>query len=141
MPATVRVVLLATALAGGLFPLRATAQGSPYITLDDPRLPLLEHLIARGDIEDPSPMVRPFRKADAIRVLQAADSNTSTARLVLDLRHTFEEGSGNIWSIEGRAGAQAYAYARREQLHPLGPSGGRPYVELRGADTFGNVVL
>ena len=44
-------------------PLRA--QASPYVPLDDPRLPLLEHLIARGDIDDPSPMVRPFRRADA----------------------------------------------------------------------------
>ena len=47
----------------------ARAQASPYLPLDDPRLPLLEHLIARGDIEDPSPMVRPFRRADAVRVL------------------------------------------------------------------------
>jgi hypothetical protein len=141
MLAQLRAFFLAAALTGGLAPARALSQASAYIATDDPRLPLLEHLIARGDIEDPSPMVRPFRKADAIRVLQAADSSTSTARMVLDLRHTFEEGSGNIWSIEGRAGAQAYAYARREQLHPLGPSGGRPYVELRAAATFGNIVL
>ena len=50
-------------------PSAGAAQASPYLPLDDPRLPLIEHLIARGDIADPSPMVRPFRRADALRVL------------------------------------------------------------------------
>ncbi|MDF3053555.1 MAG: hypothetical protein K0S19_1660, partial [Geminicoccaceae bacterium] len=75
-----RAFLLAAALAGGLGPARALAQASAYIALDDPSLPLLEHLIARGDIEDPSPMVRPFRRADAVRVLAAADSSADSAR-------------------------------------------------------------
>src|SRR5688572_10337087 len=65
---------LAAALLGALAPARGAAQSSPYIPLDDPRLPLLEHLIARGDIADPSPMVRPFRRADALRVLSGADT-------------------------------------------------------------------
>src|SRR3954466_11748545 len=117
MPATVRVVLLATALAGGLFPLRATAQGSPYITLDDPRLPLLEHLIARGDIDDPSPMIRPFRRSDAVRVLVAADTlpEDAVARcgclatLIRSLRQSLADPPGeNTWRIAGRAGGQAY---------------------------------
>jgi hypothetical protein len=141
MLAQLRAFFLAAALTGGLAPARALSQASAYIATDDPRLPLLEHLIARGDIEDPSPMIRPFRRADAIRVLKAADTNAASARLVTRLQSTFEEGPGNAWSIGGRAGGQAYAYARREQLHPVGPSGARPYIELRGAATFGNVVL
>lgn len=141
MLAQLRAFFLAAALTGGLAPARALSQASAYIPMDDPRLPLLEHLIARGDIEDPSPMIRPFRRADAIRVLKAADTNAASARLVARLQSTFEEGPGNAWSIGGRAGGQAYAYARREQLHPVGPSGARPYVDLRGAATFGNVVL
>src|SRR6476620_5860827 len=64
----------AVALAGVLGPPCVRAQASPYLPLDDPRLPLLEHLIERGDIEDPSPMVRPFRRRDAVRVLAAADT-------------------------------------------------------------------
>src|SRR4029077_8620645 len=47
----------------------ATAQASLFLPRDDARLPLLEHLIARGDVEDPSPMIRPFRFRDAVRVL------------------------------------------------------------------------
>src|SRR4051794_38426070 len=143
MPATVRVVLLATALAGGLFPLRATAQGSPYITLDDPRLPLLEHLIARGDIEDPSPMVRPFRRADAERILAAADTSADSraGRIIGQLRSEFKDPSGNPWRLSGRVGAQAYTHARRELLHPVGPDGVNPYAEVGGSATFGNLVL
>jgi hypothetical protein len=69
----VPAVLVALLLAA-LAPARGAAQSSPYLPLDDPRLPLLEHLIARGDIADPSPMVRPFRRADALRVLAGADT-------------------------------------------------------------------
>ncbi|HEY3011619.1 MAG TPA: hypothetical protein VGJ36_02640 [Gemmatimonadales bacterium] len=143
MPGPIRVALLATALAGVFAPVRAGAQGSPYIPLDDPRLPLLEHLIARGEIEDPSPMVRPFRRADAARVLAAADTsaNSPSRTLIRRLRAAFEDQPENIWMLEGRVGAQAYTHARRELLHPAGPDGVRPYAELSGTATFGKLVL
>jgi hypothetical protein len=146
MPAPIRVLLLATALAGVLVPVQAGAQASPYISLDDPGLPLLEHLIARGDVEDPSPMMRPFRRVDAVRVLAAADSvrlgdSPTTLRLIEDLRRAFEDPTGNVWSLDGRLGAQAYTHARREVLHPAGSDGIRPYADLRGTATFGNLAL
>jgi hypothetical protein len=136
-------LLLAAAFAGALTPAQAPAQASAYIPLDDPRLPFLEHLIARGDIEDPSPMVRPFRRIDAVRVLSNADTSTaaSPGSLIRRLRSELEDSTGNVWSIEGRAGGQAYSHARREFLHSAGPSGARPYVEARGAATFGNIAL
>jgi hypothetical protein len=138
-----RAFLLAAALAGGLGPARALAQASAYIALDDPSLPLLEHLIARGDIEDPSPMVRPFRRADAVRVLAAADSSADSARSIRirSLRQELEDGrEAALWSIEARGGAQAYSHARHELLHSAGPSGARPYAELLGTASFGNVI-
>ena len=142
MPVPIRVVLLATALAGVAAPARATAQASVYIQLDDPRLPLLEHLIARGDIEDPTPMVRPFRRLDATRALAAADTAGASGRaLIQRLRQRFEDSSGNRWTIEGRVGVQAYSHARRELLHPSGPDGLRPYVDLAGGLMLGNLVL
>lgn len=144
MPAPIRVVLLATALAGVSAPARICAQASPYIPLDDPRLPLLEHLIARGDIADPSPMVRPFRRGDAVRVLAAADTShiTQAGRDILrSLRRAFEERPDTYWRLEGRAGAQAYTDARREPLHPAGPDGVRPYFEVTGTARFDNLVL
>ena len=78
---------LAAVLLGALAPTRGAAQSSPYLPLDDPRLPLLEHLIARGDIADPSPMVRPFTRADALRVLADADTGgPASAELIRRLR-------------------------------------------------------
>jgi hypothetical protein len=140
MPAPIRVVLLAAALAG--VAARLSAQASPYIRLDDSRLPLLEHLIARGDVEDPSPMVRPFRRSDAARVLAAADTaGAASQALIQRLRRAFEDPAGNVWTIEGRAGGQAYTHPRRELLHPFGADGVRPYAELAGALTLGNLVL
>ena len=142
MPVPIHVVLLATALAGAAAPTRAAAQASAYIRLDDPRLPLLEHLIARGDVEDPTPMVRPFRRTDASRVLAAADTVGASGRtLIQRLRQHFADSTGNRWTIEGRAGVQAYTHARRELLHPSGPDGLRPYAELSGGLTLGNLVL
>jgi hypothetical protein len=118
------------------------AQASAYIPLDDPRLPMLEHLIARGDITDPSPLVRPFRRADAVRSLATADSSAAggPSELIRHLRAELEDLPENSWSLSGRAGAQAYTHARRELIRTDGPSGARPYVELRGTATFGNIV-
>jgi len=136
MPAPFRVILAAVVL-GALVPVRGWAQASPYVPLDDPRLPLLEHLISRGDIEDPSPMVRPFRRADAARVLAAADS-AGAAPLVHALRGQFEDPPNqNSWRVGIRAGGQAYSHIRRDVLHPLGPDGVRPYVDLTGEAAFG----
>jgi len=144
MPAPLRVLLIAAALAGAL-PARAVSQASPYIPLDDPRLPLLEHLIARGDVADPSPMMRPLRRWDAARVLAAADSGTGDwphpVSLIHRLREAFEDPPGNRWGLHGRLGAQAYTHSRRDPLHPAGPDGAQPYVDLRAAASFGNLVL
>ncbi len=140
MPAPIRVILAAV-FFGALVPVRSSAQASPYLPLDDPRLPLLEHLIARGDIDDPSPMVRPFRRADAARVLAAADS-AGAAPIVHALRDQFDEPPGqDRWRVGIRAGAQAYSHIRRDVLHPLGPDGVRPYADLTGEATFGPFAL
>lgn len=143
MPGPVRVVLIAIAVAVAFAPVPAAAQASAYIPLDHPLLPLLEHLIAHGELEDPSPMVRPLRRADAVRVLASADTTrrTGSATLIETLRRAFEDPQGNTWRLEGRLGTQAFTHARRELLHPAGPDGLRPYVELGGAAVFGNVVL
>jgi hypothetical protein len=142
MPAPIRLALIAAALAGVFAPGRAAAQASPYIPLDDPRLPLLEHLIARGEVEDPSRMVRPIRRSDAERVLAAADTsaNLPSSLLIRRLRQEFDDLPGNGWALEGRMGAQAFTHARRDLLHPAGADGIRPYVSLRGSATFGNIV-
>jgi hypothetical protein len=147
MPPSLRALGAAVILAGVLAPPCAHAQASPYLPLDDPRLPLLEHLIARGDIEDPSPMVRPFRRADALRVLAAADTAAEPAprgpaAIIHALRAAFEELPGaQTWRVAARAGAQAYSHIRRDVLHPLGPDGVRPYADLTGEAAIGPFAL
>ncbi|HEY7026516.1 MAG TPA: hypothetical protein VH438_02865 [Gemmatimonadales bacterium] len=140
MPRPILTAVVALAICGS----HAAAQASPYIPLDDPRLPALEHLIALGDIEDPSPMVRPFRRIDAIRALAKADS-AGTARdtsMVRELLEAFADpGDKARWKIEPRAGGQAYSDARRDMVHPAGPDGVQPYVELGLTGVFGNVGL
>jgi hypothetical protein len=134
---------LAAVLLGALAPVRGAAQASPYLPLDDLRLPLLEHLIARGDIADPSPMVRPFRRADALRTLTGADtSGQSTAALIRQLRTELQEPPDpQRWLVSARAGVQTYSHIRRDLLHPLGPDGARPYAELLGEAALGPFAL
>ena len=123
----------------------ARAQASPYLPLDDARLPLLEHLIARGDIEDPSPMIRPFRYADALRVLGAADTapQTGKGRLV----HTMNESLAadvrsdeSWWRVELRAGGEAYTQKRRDPLHLGGPGTANPYGDFALWGVFGPFI-
>jgi hypothetical protein len=138
-----RYALLAAVLLGALAPVPGAAQSSPYLPLDDPRLPLLEHLIARGDIADPSPMVRPFRRSDALRALAGADtSGESSAILIRRLRTELREPADSLrWMLGGRVGFQAYSHLRRDLLHPLGPDGVRPYGELIGEAVLGPFAL
>lgn len=121
-----------------------SAQASAYIPLDDPRLPQLEHLIARGDVEDPTPLVRPFRRADAVRALDSSLAR-GTARdsgLVARLRQAWSEDTASArWEVEGRVGGQAYSEARREPLHRAGSDGVQPYLEARLQAKFENLVL
>jgi hypothetical protein len=134
---------LAAALFGALAPARGAAQSSPYVPLDDPRLPLLEHLIARGDVADPSPMVRPFRRADAARVLTGADTaDAASAALIRRLRTELDEPTDSTrWLLGARAGGQAYTEIRRDVYHPLGPDGVRPYAEFNGEASMGAFAM
>ena len=142
MPPTTRALLAAAVLLGALAPGRAGAQASPYVPLDDPRLPLLEHLIARGEVADPSPMVRPFRRADAARVLAEADSAGRSGALVRALRAEFADGpEERRWRLGARAGVQGYTDLRRDPLHPVGGDGVRPYADFTGEAAFGDFVL
>ena len=142
MPPTLRALFAAAVLLGALAPACAEAQASPYLPLDDPRLPLLEHLIARGDVADPTPMVRPFRRADAVRVLAAADSARPSDPLIESLLASLsDDAAERRWRVGARAGAQAYTDVRRDPLHPLGGDGVRPYADFTGEAVFGEFAV
>lgn len=125
-----------------LGPPRLHAQASAYIPTDDPQLPLLELLIARGDVEDPSPMTRPFRRSDAVRVLTAADTaGAPSADIVRALLEAYRDPAAEAhWSAVARGGGEVYSHARRDQLHPAGPEGASPIAELELRAAFGPIV-
>lgn len=122
------------------------AQATPYLPLDDPRLPLIAHLIVRGVLADPSPMVRPFLLGELRAALAAAsaDSTTSSGRLVAELRRAFAEADSTLgeswWSVEARGGGQAFTSARRDLLHPAGGKAIRAYADLTFTGAFGRLI-
>jgi hypothetical protein len=126
-----------------LLPAGLAAQASAYVPLDHPLLPAFEHLITRGEVEDPSPSVRPFRRVDAVQALDRA-TERGTVRdtaLATVLREAFSDPPDRKrWQIGVAGGGQAYSHARRDPLHPAGPEGARPYLEFLGEATFGNIV-
>jgi hypothetical protein len=120
------------------------AQASPYVALDDPRLAAFEHLVVTGDVPDPSPFVRPFRRADGLRMLDSAmaGGQARDTTLIEELIRAWRgDTSETSWEVAGRAGFQAYSNARRDPLHPGGPDGLRPYIDLGLTAVFGNFVL
>jgi hypothetical protein len=131
------ITVLLLTLPGAL-----AAQASPFVPLDDPDLPLFEYLVARGDVEDPSAMVRPFREADAERVLARADTAGAPGRaLIQRLRGRFAPAATPAWwRGQARAGFQAYTHGRRDPLHPAGDGGIQPYADVMLSAGFGSVV-
>jgi hypothetical protein len=121
-----------------------SAQASHYLPLDDTRLPLLEHLIARGDVADPTPMVRPFRLADVVRVLAAADTAPEApgGKLIRELRTAFTEDTAETrWSVQVRVGGDAYTQKRKDPLHTGGEGTANPYADVALRAAFGPVAL
>ncbi len=108
-----------------LLPTLASAQdASPYVPLNHWGMPYVEHLIARGRLTDPTPLTRPFREADLLRALEAADSSRLTAaewgvvrRLATELTH---RERGPMTRLELHAGIAASSHARRDALREAG---------------------
>jgi hypothetical protein len=120
-------------LAGALLlPTTLAAQASAYIPLDDPRLPLFEHLVTRGEVRDPAPMVRPFTRADALEVLAEGDTLGAPARrLIQELRAAWIQDTATaLWGVNARLGGDASTSGNRDPLHPTGDGTVRPYGEL-----------
>ena len=83
-------------------------------------------------------MVRPFRRADAVRVLTGADTaGAASAALIRRLRTELDEPTDSTrWLLGARAGGQAYTEIRRDVYHPLRgrarPGLGLTRVQRRG---------
>lgn len=129
-----RAWLLLLVFAG---PVRLAAQASPFLPTDDPRMPLIEHLIARGAVRDPAPLERPFRTSDIARALRES-SRDIARRLAAELAPAPE----NSWGSVGvKAGPQAYSQGRRDLLQGGGDGNVGGYAEWHAEAVTGPVVF
>src|SRR6266704_1728613 len=65
-------LLVSPALTGGA--MLVGQEASPYVPIGHWATPYLEHLIAAGVIDDPSPLTRPLRRSDVLRALETVDT-------------------------------------------------------------------
>ncbi len=109
---------------------RAMAQdASPYVPLQHWTVPYVEHLIARGVIPDPTPLTRPLKRADVVRVLRAVDTLTVSDAVANTVRRLLAAlggaPPGPRYRIAGDVGVAAATYARRDPLAAIDDSGPR----------------
>lgn len=124
-----------------LNPAVVAGQASPSVPLDDPLLPLFEHLVDRGVVRDPTPSVRPFRRSDAVAALQAARNGPDSA-LIDRLIETWSPiEPGTSWEANVRAGLDAFTSPRRDLMRPVEPSGTRVLGDVQAYAILGPVVL
>jgi len=123
-------------------PALVQGQASPYVPLDDPRLPAFELLVSRGEVRDPSPMVRPFRRRDALAALLEADTLGAPLRRVIQaLRGAWIQDTATArWSFEARGGVDDASNGNRDPLHPAGDAELLPYGELTGTLAVGPLI-
>src|SRR5690348_1264355 len=124
------------ALAGLLFVAWSAAvstlpaqDASPYVPLQHWTMPYVEHLIARGVIPDPTPLTRPLRRSDLVRVLRAVDTVTVSENVTKTVRRLLAalepKGRGLRYRVQGDAGIAAATYTRRDPLAAIEDSGPR----------------
>jgi hypothetical protein len=132
-------VLLAARPAAG-------QSASPYVPASHWATPHLEALIAGGVIRDPAPLLRPFRRRDAVRELRLADTlragrstRGTIRRLIAELDDPDTDG------VRYRAAVffalRSATHARRGDVRDSGPGGTWPAFGGWGDASFGPVVL
>src|SRR2546427_7892712 len=102
---------------------------SPYLPLQHWTMPYVEHLIARGVIPDPTPLTRPLKRADVVRVLREVDTLTVGEPVARTVRRLLEaldsDRTGPRYRIAGDVGVTAATYARRDPLAAIDSVGPR----------------
>jgi len=120
-------LLVSPALTGGA--MLAGQEASPYVPIGHWATPVLEHLIAAGVIDDPSPLTRPLRGSDVLRALETVDTlrlSRATLATVRRLKAALATGQrGPYVRVDGGAGAAAANYARRDPLAAIDSTGPR----------------
>src|SRR5229473_2648159 len=126
-------------------PTLAAQEASPYVPLQHWTMPYAEHLIARGVIPDPTPLTRPLKRADLVRVLRAVDTlivSHKVAQTVHRLLAALEsQQRGPRYRVAADLGLAAATYARRDPLAAIDDSGPRQAGPKRGTVSGGLDIL
>jgi len=122
-------------------PALAAQEASPYVPLQHWTMPYIEHLITRGVIPDPTPLTRPFKRADLVRVLRAVDTLTVGDKVTQTVRRLLgaldSPGHGPRYRVAGDVGIAAATYARRDPLSAIDSTGPRQAGPGRGTVSGG----
>src|SRR3989441_9409061 len=110
-------------------PALAAQEASPYVPLSHWSVPYIEHLIATGVMPDPTPLTRPFRRADLVRALHDVDTLAAGAAVTATVRRLLADfasrESGPRYRSEGDVGIAAATYSKRDPLAAIDSSGPR----------------
>ena len=95
-------------------------QASPYVPIDHWAMPFIEHLISAGVIIDPTPDTRPFKQAQLLHALQAADTSRASAAARATIRRLLSEWAQQDslphYRAEPGIGTQLSTFAFRDPL-------------------------
>src|SRR6266511_4891382 len=140
-----RLALASLLPSVAFFSVAVSQEASPYLPISHWSTPFIEHLIAAGQIADPSPLSRPFRVEQIVRALEAVDSNVVTGAewaVVKQIRSDLTRHMrGPSSRIDIQAATAASSHARRDPLREAGP-GHATYSGSAGLTLyFGPAVL
>jgi hypothetical protein len=116
-----------------------------YLPLEHPAMPFLEHLVVRGAIDDPSPMVRPWVVGEIVGALEQADTSRLTDAEKVTLRQIRDElmpREGEVvFAFDTQGGLRAATQGRRDPVRPAGKGKVLPKFAGHGTLQFQRFVL
>lgn len=136
---TVLVVVGATPLGG------QALSSQSYLPLDHWATPFLEHLVVRGAIADPSPMVRPWVVGEIVAALDQADATALSfgeEQTLRRIENALRPPTGDaVFTFALALGGRAGTHARRDPVRAAGEGKVLPAVDGHVALEVGRFVL
>lgn len=140
LSASIAVLLIAATSVSGQIP------GHAYVPIEHWSTPYVEHLIRRGVIPDPSPMLRPWRAGDVAAALAAVRPGRATGYeksllKTLSKHYQADADTVTLW-VQADAGVRSSSHARiNSELRAAGSEQTFEQIGANGAIQYGSVGL